>query len=84
MPSVGASLLAPQQLLKQEPVYGVLMDFGRPVRERRSERARADPGERVREWRRMLEAGEVANRAALARRMGVSRARVTQVLGGRR
>jgi DNA-binding GntR family transcriptional regulator len=29
----------------------------------------------------MLDAGEVANRAELARQMGVSRARVTQVLG---
>jgi hypothetical protein len=29
----------------------------------------------------MLDAGEVANRAALARQVGVSRARVTQVLG---
>jgi hypothetical protein len=61
-----------------------LKDFGRPVRERRTIRTRADPNQRVREWRRMLEAGEVANRAELARRVGVSRARVTQMLGGRR
>ena len=32
----------------------------------------------------MFEAGEVATRAELARGVGVSRARVTQVLGGRR
>jgi hypothetical protein len=56
------------------------MDFGRPAREARAEKERPDPNERFREWRRMLEAGEVANRAELARRAGVSRARVTQVL----
>jgi hypothetical protein len=32
------------------------------------------------EWRRQLDAGEVANQAAIARREGVTRARVTQVL----
>ena len=31
----------------------------------------------------MLESGEVKNRAELARREGVSRARVTQVLGAK-
>ncbi|GFO81823.1 MAG: hypothetical protein A49_14500 [Methyloceanibacter sp.] len=33
------------------------------------------------EWRRQLDAGEVTNQAAIARREGVTRARVTQVLG---
>jgi hypothetical protein len=33
------------------------------------------------EWCNLLEIGEVENRAALARRIGVSRARVMQVLG---
>ena len=32
------------------------------------------------EWRRQLDAGEVANQAAIARREGISRARVTQIL----
>ena len=32
-------------------------------------------------WRKMLESGEARNRSDLARRLGVSRARVTQVLG---
>jgi len=32
------------------------------------------------EWRRQLDAKEVANQAAIARREGVTRARVTQVL----
>jgi len=33
------------------------------------------------EWRRQLDAGEVASQAEIARRDGISRARVTQVLG---
>jgi hypothetical protein len=33
------------------------------------------------EWQRMLGTGECASRADLARRLGVTRARVTQVLG---
>ena len=33
------------------------------------------------EWRRQLDAGEVPNQAAIARREGISRARVTQILG---
>ena len=60
------------------------MDFGRPTPKRPTGRARLNLSERTREWQRMLEAGEVATRAELARRVGVSRARVTQVLGGRR
>jgi hypothetical protein len=32
------------------------------------------------EWRRQLDAGEVANQATIARREGITRARVTQVL----
>ncbi len=33
------------------------------------------------EWRRQLDAGEVRNQAAIARREGITRARVTQVMG---
>lgn len=33
------------------------------------------------EWRRQLDASEVPNQAAIARREGITRARVTQVLG---
>lgn len=33
------------------------------------------------EWRRQLDAGEVENQAAIARREGITRARVTQVIG---
>jgi hypothetical protein len=35
----------------------------------------------AREWQEALDRGEVSSRAELARRLGVSRARVTQVLG---
>ena len=33
------------------------------------------------EWQALLESGEVANQAAIARREGITRARVTQVMG---
>ena len=33
------------------------------------------------EWRRQFDAGEIPNQAAIARREGITRARVTQVLG---
>jgi hypothetical protein len=35
------------------------------------------------DWQQMLDTGEVKNRAELARRIGVTRARVTQVLGAK-
>lgn len=41
---------------------------------------RADPKARARKLQAMLDAGEVKNRAELARRLGLSRARVTQIL----
>ena len=37
--------------------------------------------DRAREFQRLLDSGEVRNRAELARRLGISRARVTQVMG---
>ena len=43
-------------------------------------RDRHDPLQRALEWLRQLETGEVASRAAIARREGVSRARVTRIL----
>src|SRR5262249_9031934 len=36
--------------------------------------------ERAREWQRQLDDGEISSRAAIARREGLSRARVTQVM----
>jgi hypothetical protein len=59
---------------------------------RRREAGRRRPGERAGplrivetlrkaiEWRRQLDVGEVANQAAIARREGITRARVTQIL----
>jgi len=35
---------------------------------------------KAREWRRQLDAGEVASQAAIARREGITRARVTQIM----
>ena len=41
---------------------------------------RGDPRARARELQAMLDAGEVKNKADLARRLGLSRARITQIL----
>ena len=41
---------------------------------------RGDPRARARQLQAMLDAGEVKNRAELARRLGLSRARITQIL----
>lgn len=74
--------LLPNSSSSENLFAAFLVDFGRPAREGRLARVRPNPTERAREWRRMLEVGEVASRAELARRAGVSRARVTQVLRG--
>ena len=42
--------------------------------------ARTDPLTRAREWRRLIDTGAVKNAAALARRHGVTRARVSRLL----
>ena len=41
-----------------------------------------DPQARARQLQAMLDAGELKNRAELARRLGLSRARITQILKG--
>ena len=41
---------------------------------------RGDPKARARQLQAMLDAGEVKHRAELARRLGLSRARITQIL----
>ena len=76
-----ARFLLPNSSTSKNLFTAFLVDFGRPVLKERAARVRPNPGERAREWRRMLESGEVASRAELARQAGVSRARVTQVLG---
>jgi hypothetical protein len=50
---------------------------------RKETRARVSKGmaETITEWRRMLDDGVVKNRAELAQRLGVSRARITKALG---
>lgn len=53
----------------------------RGTRQAISERARRGKDLIGSEWEALLRNGSVGNRAELARRMGVSRARVTQVLG---
>ena len=58
--------------------------FGRtypPPAVRRAARPRECPAERVERFRRMIESGEVRNRAELARRLGCSRAWISKVLG---
>lgn len=44
------------------------------------QRAKRGTDEVVAEWRRLLDDGEVKNRAELSRRVGVSRARITRAL----
>jgi hypothetical protein len=72
--------LLPNSSSNKNLFTALLMHFGRPVRKQQAPKVRPDPKERAREWREMLESGVVPSRAELARRMGVSRARVTQVL----
>lgn len=61
---------------------------GAPVRRRSPRSPRGPRAPRVvellrkaQEWRRQLEAAEIPNQAAIARQEGITRARVTQVLG---
>jgi chaperonin cofactor prefoldin len=66
----------------------VILDFA-AERKRRLQvhvpkaRVRAETLSRADEWERLLAAGEVRSRAEIARREGLSRARVTQILGRR-
>jgi len=50
------------------------------VRKKKKGRRRIDPVERARRWSAMIDGVEIRTRADLARHLGVSRARVTQVL----
>ena len=92
--SLGASVYRPSPLLgatrnwlpnssgSKNFATCAVVDFA-AARKRAKQRAaglRLDPRERAVEWMRQLQAGEVASRAALARREGLSRARVSQVL----
>jgi hypothetical protein len=46
-----------------------------------AERVALGREETAQEWQGLLDSGVVKNRAALARQLGLSRARITQVLG---
>ncbi|HMI89234.1 MAG TPA: hypothetical protein VK550_34380 [Polyangiaceae bacterium] len=65
----------------------MVIDIGRARTERKllefhsnSQKQRPSLLERAIEWQRQLDAGEIETQAALARREGLTRARVTQVM----
>jgi hypothetical protein len=60
-----------------------LPSLERRCREESKERQGKGIADLAYEWQQILDGGEVKNRAELARRMGVTRARVTQVLGAK-
>ena len=51
-----------------------------PTRPTKGQRVKPDPIARARYYQALLDSGDVESRADLARHLGVSRARVTQVL----
>ena len=55
--------------------------FGEPAEQARPPKQHRNPLVLALEWQRALDDRDCASRADLARRLGVSRARVTQVLG---
>ena len=63
-----------------------VVDFARARKRLRPERPPREPRgpaarlARALEWQRQIDAGEVASRAEIARREGISRARVTQIM----
>lgn len=72
--------LVPQSVLRD--VFQVrLSSLARAAVATTRGRVRAGAEAVASEWHRLIHEGTVENRAALARRQGVSRARVTQVLG---
>jgi hypothetical protein len=77
----GSSLL-PNSSSSKNFATCVVVDFAVARRRRTSARGRTGLGglERAAEWQRQLDCGAVASRAAIARREGLSRARVTQLL----
>jgi hypothetical protein len=60
-------------------VFGTHRGTPRPPREPRTPRV-VELLRKALDWQALLESGEVPNRAAIARREGVTRARVTQVM----
>jgi hypothetical protein len=72
--------LVPQGVLR-DAFQVQLTSLVRLVRRATRARLRAGRDAVADEWRRLLSSEEVESRAALARRAGLTRARVTQVLG---
>ncbi|MFA6148683.1 MAG: hypothetical protein WC899_10795 [bacterium] len=76
-------------LTRQVPGSGVVSAFlsqrdkPKPPRELKTPRVVALLRKSI-EWQELLESGHIANQAEIARREGISRARVTQVMGMRR
>jgi hypothetical protein len=69
----------------KDRTFRMIFQFAVPARsstkpKSRHPKARRNPIFLAREWHDALESGEVSSRAELARKLGVSRARVTQVL----
>ena len=72
--------LAPQSVIRD--TFRVrLPSLARRAKRRAEDRRNQGKTKVTAAWRKMLESGEARNRSDLARRLGVSRARVTQVLG---
>lgn len=72
--------LVPQSVLRD--IFSIhLPSLTRRCRKETATRVSKGISETIAEWRRMLDEGVVKNRAELARRVGVSRARVTKALG---
>jgi hypothetical protein len=72
--------LVPQSVLR-DVFTARLPSLARRLRRVARDRARMGRQARAAKWRSHLDSGEVASRSDLAKRMGVSRARVTYVLG---
>jgi hypothetical protein len=88
-PTVMDNSLLPRSASNKSFATCLVVDFARarkrmrpsaPAREPRGPEARLA---RALEWQRELDAGEVASRAEIARREGISRARVTQIMRAR-
>jgi hypothetical protein len=77
---IGSAQLLPNSSSNKNWIAGFLARRRPPDQPALAVAAPPHPAERARAWQRALESGEVRSRAELARREGVSRARVTQVL----
>ena len=85
-----SNYLLPRSASNKNFATCLIVDFARARKRRRPAKASREPQgpaarlARALEWQRQLDAGEVASRAEIARREGISRARVTQIMNGAR